>query len=42
MPHRPDLTEKVRTLGLVSSFVAVAASGLTLVMDNGRSVVVDG
>jgi hypothetical protein len=40
MPHRPDLRENVRTVGLVSSFVAVAAIGLTLVMDNGRSVFV--
>jgi hypothetical protein len=38
MPHSTDLTERVRTIGLVSSFVAVAAIGLTLVTDNGRSV----
>jgi hypothetical protein len=38
MPHRRDLKEKVLAVGLVSSFVAVAAIGLTVVMDNGRSV----
>jgi hypothetical protein len=26
MPHRPDLTENVRTVGLVSSFIAVVAN----------------
>ena len=31
MPRRRDLTAKVRIVGLVSSFVAVAAIGLTVV-----------
>jgi len=38
MPRSTDLTTRVRTIGLVSSFVAVAAIGLTVVADNGRSV----
>jgi hypothetical protein len=38
MPRSRDLTARVRTIGLVSSFVAVAAIGLTVVADNGRSV----
>ncbi len=38
MPRKADAAELVRTVGLVSSFVAVAAIGLTLVTDNGRSV----
>jgi hypothetical protein len=31
MPRKTDITERVRTVGVVSSFVAVAAIGLTLV-----------
>ena len=43
MRHRTDQTERARTIGLVSSFIAVAAIGLTLVTDEvnvwvGRSV----
>lgn len=37
MPRRRDLTAKVRIVGLVSSFVAVAAIGLTVVADRGLS-----
>jgi hypothetical protein len=33
MRHRTDLTAKIRTVGLVASFVAAAAIGLTLVAD---------
>jgi len=38
MPRKTSTTELVRTVGLVSSFVAAAAVGLTLVADNGPSV----
>jgi hypothetical protein len=38
MPRKAYTAERVRTVGLISSFVAVAAIGLTLVADNGRSV----
>jgi len=38
MPRRTHTSELVQTVGLVSSFVAVAAIGLTLVTNNGRSV----
>jgi hypothetical protein len=38
MPRKTGTTELVRTVGLVSGFVAAAAIGLTLVTDNGRSV----
>jgi hypothetical protein len=38
MPRKTHTTERVRTVGLISSFVAVAAIGLTLVADNGRLV----
>ncbi len=38
MPRKPNSTERVRTIGLVSSFVGMAAIGLTLATNNGRSV----
>jgi hypothetical protein len=37
VPHKSELTAKFRIVGLVSSFVAVAAIGLTLVADRGLS-----
>ena len=37
MPHRTDLSGRIRTIGLVASFVAVAAIGLTLVLDREMS-----
>ena len=37
MPHSKDLTAKIRIIGLVASFVAVAAIGLTIVADRGLS-----
>ena len=37
MPHNTDLTGKIRVIGLVASFVALATIGLTLVADRGLS-----
>jgi hypothetical protein len=37
MPHNTDLTGKIRVIGLVASFVALAAIGLTVVADRGLS-----
>lgn len=37
MPHTTDLTGKIRVIGLVASFVALATIGLTLVADRGLS-----
>jgi len=37
MPHSTDLTGKIRVIGLVASFVALAAIGLTVVADRGLS-----
>jgi hypothetical protein len=37
MPRSTDLSTRVRTIGLISSFVAVVAIGLTIVADRGLS-----
>lgn len=42
MPRKTETTEVVRTVGLVSSFVAVAAIGLTLVTDMAAQFLADG
>ena len=36
MPHRGNVTARVRIIGLVSSFIAFAAIGLTLLVDHGH------
>src|SRR5215475_14258111 len=36
VPHRGNVTARVRTIGLVSSVIVLAAIGLTLLVDNGH------